>query len=446
MGNTDGGNVIGISVSGTSDTISSITMTLAMASTSTETCNLTAYLYTTSSNLKPTNYWEIPSGYVASKTVSQRLTSSTSAVTFTFSGLSITGTSFLYVKVKSAGSYLKQVHTNSSTNSISCTTASSGGTGGGGTTTTYYYRMYDVTNGAYLDSSASTSTASSITRPSAPSGYTYAGYKYHTSFANCISQGSYDGTGTSCSTNSSYPYILFCYTKDTTTTTTYYYRCYDVTNGEYITNSTSTTSSSVSAPTQSGYTYAGYKRSTSWANCVALSSYTGTGSSASFTSSQKYVVFCYTKNSTSSWSNFLGGFGSYTDSTSFSYNLSAGLIGYTTFTAPSDGVLEVHTTGSSDTYGWLTNGYCELGSGNGSNALKAGTSGVIHTSDDDSGENNNFSFSYNVTKDTRYEIDWHNYSATSSASGTLYIVFTPSTTYYTVTCIDMKLNSTGAQL
>ena len=157
-------------------------------------------------------------------------------------------------------------------------------------------------------------------------------------------------------------------------------------------------------------------------------------------------MFCYTKNSTSSWSTFLGGFGSYTGSTSFSYVLSAGQIGYTTFTAPSDGVLEVYTTGSSDTYGWLTNGYCELGSGNGSNALKTGTNGVIYTNNDDDGEGNNFTFSYNVTQNTRYEIDWHNHSATSSASGTLNIVFTPSTTYYTVTCVDVKLNSTGAQL
>lgn len=81
----------------------------------------------------------------------------------------------------------------------------------------FYYRMYDVTNSEYLDTSPSTSTASSITCPSAPTGYTYAGYKYNTSFPNCESQSDYDGTGISCSTYTSYPYILFCYTLTTYT-------------------------------------------------------------------------------------------------------------------------------------------------------------------------------------------------------------------------------------
>lgn len=85
------------------------------------------------------------------------------------------------------------------------------------TTTTYYYRSYDLTNSIYLDSSSTSTTNSSITRDTW-SGYTYIGYVYHQSFSKCLSsgqQGIYDGTGITCSShNSTYPYIVFFYTKD----------------------------------------------------------------------------------------------------------------------------------------------------------------------------------------------------------------------------------------
>lgn len=148
-------------------------------------------------------------------------------------------------------------------------------------------------------------------------------------------------------------------------------------------------------------------------------------------------------SSSSSWDWSSSYNSTYTSSTSFSFSLSAGKVGYTNFKAPSNGTLQVYTTGSSDTYGWLTNGGCSLGSGNGANALSNGT---VYTKDDDSGDSSNFSYSYDVTSGTTYEIDWHNYSVSTAASGTLYIVFTPAVTTYTVTCKDRKYNSSGTLL
>ena len=175
---------------------------------------------------------------------------------------------------------------------------------GSGTTTTYYYRCYDLTNGSYITSSTS-STSSSITRPS-QSGYTYKGYVTHTSFSNCISYQSsngYEGTSTTCSDhNSTYPYIVFFYTEDTSSTTTYYYRCYDLTNKTYITSSTSTTNSSITRPTQSGYTYQGYTYYDSFDRCLSYqesSGYDGTGTTCSqHSANNPYVVFFYTKDTT----------------------------------------------------------------------------------------------------------------------------------------------------
>lgn len=161
------------------------------------------------------------------------------------------------------------------TSSSATTGISSGGTASASTSTstityyaiwkqktTFYYRMYDVTNGEYLDSSSTSSTASSITRPTVPTGYTYAGYKYHTSFDRCISQISYDGTETSCTTNSSYPYILFCYTA-----TSYSVR-YDLNGGSGTISNTYryynkeyTLTSSI--PTRQGYNFVGWSTSSS---------------------------------------------------------------------------------------------------------------------------------------------------------------------------------------
>ena len=310
--------------------------------------------------------------------------------------------------------------------------------------TTYYYRAYDETNSAYLTSSTST-TSSSIKRPTV-SGYTYNGYKYNTSFTACINQSSYNGTGTTCSSHSaSKPYVLFCYSENSSSsTTTFYYRCYDKTNGTYLTSSTSTTSTSITRPTQSGYTYLGYVYHNSWTNCINQSSYDGTGTTcSSHSASNPYVVFFYEPSGSSSSSPWSWkSLGSYTDSATISLSLSAGQLGHINFTPSISGTLQVYTEGSIDTYGWLTNGSCSLSTGNGSSAL---TGGTVYTKDDDSGTGNNFSYSYEVTAGTSYEIDVHAYSSSTAVSGTtLYIVLTPPS--YIITCKDRKYSSSGTLL
>lgn len=233
-------------------------------------------------------------------------------------------------------------------------------------------------------------------------------------------------------------------TNSSSSTTTFYYRCYDKTNSTYLTSSTSTTSTSITRPTMSGYTYQGYVYHSSWANCISQSSYDGTGTTCtSHSSSNPYVVFFYTENSSSSSSPWTWkSIGSYTDTTTLSLSLTAGQLGYITFTPSVSGTLEVYTEGSVDTYGWLTNGGCSLSTGNGSSAL---TGGTVYTKDDDSGTDNNFSYSYSVTAGTTYEIDVHAYSSSVAVSGTtLYIVLTPPS--YTITCKDRKYSSSGTLL
>lgn len=121
------GNLISVSVSGTSDTISAITVSLPMATNNSGSYAITGYLYDTySSSLKPTsNYSDIDSSYVQSSKVTKSLSSSTQIVTFTFSGLSITGKTQLYLKFSTTNSYKCQILTKSASSSasISCTTA-----------------------------------------------------------------------------------------------------------------------------------------------------------------------------------------------------------------------------------------------------------------------------------------------------------------------------------
>jgi hypothetical protein len=229
----------------------------------------------------------------------------------------------------------------------------------------------------------------------------------------------------------------------TSAATTYYYRAYDETNSAYLTSSTSTTSSSITRPTVSGYTYNGYKYNTSFTACINQSSYDGTGTTcSSHSASNPYVVFFYEPSSSSSSPWSWKSLGSDTDSVTMSLSLSAGQLGYINFTPSISGTLQVYTEGSIDTYGWLTNGSCSLSTGNGSSAL---TGGTVYTKDDDSGTDNNFSYSYEVTAGTSYEIDVHAYSSSTAVSGTtLYIVLTPPS--YTITCKDRKYSSSGTLL
>lgn len=129
----------------------------------------------------------------------------------------------------------------------------------------------------------------------------------------------------------------------------------------------------------------------------------------------------------SGWSNW-SSYGSYTSSANVYFSLSSGTIGYCRFTPSSAGTLVVYSSSSTDIYGWLTDGDCSLGSGNGSSALSGGT---IYARNDDSGSSygggsRDFGYSYNVSAGTTYEIDFHAYSMDNSSSGYIYIEFTPS--------------------
>ena len=188
--------------------------------------------------------------------------------------------------------------------------------------TTYYASLYDLTNSTYLTAENSYTT-SSITRQSL-TGYTYVGYKTGTSQSNAFNKSSYTGTGTTASLTSTNNHVVFFYTENqSSSSTTYYYRCYDLTNSTYITSSTSTTNSSITRPTQSGYTYQGYTYYDSFDRCLSYqqsNGYDGTGTTCSqHSANNPYVVFFYTKNTTTTTSYYRTydvTFGEYLDSSS----------------------------------------------------------------------------------------------------------------------------------
>ena len=271
----------------------------------------------------------------------------------------------------------------------------SNSSGGGGTT--YQYRCYDKTNGRYI-TNATTTTSSSITRPDlSSSGYTYQGYVYHNSFSACISQSGYDSTSTTCSQHSSNnPYVVFFYTPSSggggggTPTTTYRYKCYDRTNGSYITSEQTTTSSSITRPDLSslGYTYQGYVYHQSYSQCLNQSTYDGTSTTCSnHSSNHPYIVFFYTYTpSVSSWQTptLMATVGSSTTSYSTSstiYKYQAGYVKYTTPSYPGKLVLQT-TLGSNsyDYYSYLSTS--TLSAGSGTNRGNAVSSGYLTSNDD----------------------------------------------------------------
>ena len=103
-------------------------------------------------------------------------------------------------------------------------------------------------------------------------------------------------------------YLVAAYTPPTppTPTTSYSWDCYDLTSGTYISGyeHNNVTSSSITRPLISGYTYQGYVYHNSWSNCVSAGQnnrYDGTGSTCSdHSKSYPFVVFFYTKDSSSS--------------------------------------------------------------------------------------------------------------------------------------------------
>lgn len=183
---------------------------------------------------------------------------------------------------------------------------SSSSGGGGGTVTPssyYYYRSYDITSGSYITSSQST-TSSSISRPY-PSGYTYLGWVMHTSYTACLNQGldgTYDGTGSTASPSSTYPYVVFFFEQEATET--YYYSYYDITDGRYLSKNLVSYSGEAEAPTKRGYNYLGYVWHSTTDNCLDYylnnGRFDGTDNYFQFSSNQPCVIFFY-EQTVSSW-------------------------------------------------------------------------------------------------------------------------------------------------
>lgn len=336
--NTGAGCLIAIVVSDTSKTITSLTMTLPIANSNAtyeETCAIDAYLYESSkisdtNTLKPlksgNDYNIIPETYTYETTSSSYTFGKNNAlqnVTFTFNNLNITGSSYIYIKLKAKGGYIKVVNTPGST-SVSSTETSGGGGGGGGTTT-YQYKCYNITHGQYITSSAVSATSSPIYAPDFSSyGYAYQGYKLGSSSWPSTSGTSYTSTSTAAAVSSSKPYCIFFYAyTEVEEEDPYTYCCYDLTNKKVITGSEqSTSNSSITRPDLIGYNYEGYVYHSDQAQCISWQKSNGYDSTGTTCSSHKstypYVVFFYTKTPTT-----------YTvQCYDYKYNSSGGQLGY----------------------------------------------------------------------------------------------------------------------
>lgn len=187
----------------------------------------------------------------------------------------------------------------------------------------YYWGCYDLTNKTDIKSLTST-TSTSVSAPSL-SGYSYQGYVYHSTYDKCITygtQGNYDGTEDTCSKlSSTYPYVIFFYTKDQPK---YYWKSYDLTNSTDISSSKTTTNPSISAPSYSNYSYTGFVYHSSYNSCISQGSrrsFDGTASTATASTTYPYVVFFYDRiYYTYITYHYNGGSGSYNDGQQVSYS------------------------------------------------------------------------------------------------------------------------------
>ena len=206
----------------------------------------------------------------------------------------------------------------------------------------------------------------------------------------------------------------------------YTWDCYNLTAGDYMGYETSTSSSSITAPTISGYTYQGYVYHSTWSKCVEQAkngNYDGTDSvCTNHSSSHPYIVFFYTEAPTGWYlqnlGNYSGAVNTYVD-----YNLSSYGIGYIDYTPSSNGLFTAYASGSSfDDYGTI--GYANsIGlNSNASNGYQAITNYL--TSDDQSGGNSHFKITqFSVTANTTYRITVAPWSSPAAFSGQLYFYF-----------------------
>lgn len=206
----------------------------------------------------------------------------------------------------------------------------------------------------------------------------------------------------------------------------YHWDCYNLTAGDYMGYETSTSSSSITAPTISGYTYQGYVYHSTWSECVKQAkngNYDGTDSVCTNHSSRHpYVVFFYTEAPTGWYLQNLGNY-SGTVNTYVDYNLSSYGIGYIDYTPNSNGLLTAYASGDSfDDYGFI--GYANsMGlNSSASSGYQAITNYLI--SDDQSGGNGHFKITqFSVTANTTYRIAIAPWSNPAAFSGKLYFYF-----------------------
>ena len=206
----------------------------------------------------------------------------------------------------------------------------------------------------------------------------------------------------------------------------YHWDCYNLTAGDYMGYETSTSSSSITAPTISGYTYQGYVYHSTWSKCVKQAkngNYDGTGDTCSdHSSSHPYIVFFYTEAPTGWYLQNLGNYGGAVD-TYVDYNLSSYGIGYIDYTPSSNGFLTAYASGDSfDDYGFI--GYANsMGlNSSASSGYQAITNYLI--SDDQSGGNGHFKITqFSVTANTTYRIAIAPWSNPAAFSGKLYFYF-----------------------
>lgn len=169
----------------------------------------------------------------------------------------------------------------------------------------YQYCFYDKTNKVELRNGNHYSTYdSSITCDYFPSGYTYIGFCYNSSFDNAKSQAECDSTSTTCSVhNERYPYIVFCYTKDIDY---YYWASYNESSQSYLNSGTQTTSARITAPSYTNYTYRGFRDGygsyDELVNAKNSLGYTGTYETRTLDINNNKIVFFYTQDITG-WQN-----------------------------------------------------------------------------------------------------------------------------------------------
>ncbi len=206
----------------------------------------------------------------------------------------------------------------------------------------------------------------------------------------------------------------------------YTWDCYNLTAGDYMGYETSTSSSSITAPTISGYTYQGYVYHSTWSKCVEQAkngNYDGTDSVCTNHSSRHpYVVFFYTEAPTGWYLQNLGNYSGAVN-TYVNYNLSSYGIGYIDYTPSSNGLLTAYASGDNfDDYGFI--GYANsMGlNSSASSGYQAITNYLI--SDDQSGGNGHFKITqFSVTANTTYRIAIAPWSSPAAFSGNLYFYF-----------------------